>query len=116
MNTLLITCTIISVVCALGAMVASFSSFIPMIVDRKSWKVWKQCYNDDNFVKTVENEYGTRYDWVDNDHYAIVFKEDDAYDAAIFKKNDSKYDSPLFCTYYAYHSKKLAKKLMASNR
>lgn len=116
MDTFWILYSIIIIVCMIGAIISAFSSFIPMIVDRKSWKVWKQCYNDVNFVKAEENEYGARYIWNDNDYYAIVFKKDDEYNAAIFKKNDSMYDSPLFCTYYAYHSKKLAKKLMASNR
>ena len=114
METILITYIIITIVCMIGATIAVCSPFIPMVVERKSWKVWKQCYNDENFIKTFECEQGVRYDWADTDYYAIVFKENNECKAAIFRKHVN--EAPVFCTYFEYHAKKLAKKLMASNK
>ena len=85
-----------------------------MIVERKSWKVWKECYNSDSFVKTYEGERGMRYESADMDYHIDIFKADGKYEAAIFRKGV--YDYPVFCTYYKYHARKLAKKLMASNK
>ena len=110
--------TYISVVslCTVVAIVIAFSPYLPMIVENESWKVWKQCYNDDNFIKTFECEYGVRYDWTDTDYYAIVYGKDNMARASILSKSRLGEDRTVFCSYYIWHSKKLAKKLMTSNK
>lgn len=93
-----------------------FSQYLPMIVEHESWKVWKQCYNDSSFIKTFECEYGVRYDWTYTDYYAIVFGKDDEARATIYSKSRLGKDHVVFCSYYIWHSKKLAEKLMTSNK
>jgi len=114
MKTILIIYIVIVTICIICATIAACSPFIPMIVEHKSWKAWKECYNSDNFVKTYEGERGMKYECDGMDYYIDVFKADGKYEAAIFRK--SAYGSPVFCTYYKYHARKLAKKLMASNK
>lgn len=116
MNTFIITYICVVSLCMVGIIISMLSPYIPMVVERETWKVWKQCYNDDNFIKTFECEYGTRYDWTDNDYYAIVDNRNDEMTAAIFIKSRLDKNYNVFCSYYRWHSKKLAEKLMKSNK
>lgn len=116
MKAISITYIILLITFTISVIIIGLSEYLPMIFDRKSWNVWKQCYNNDNFIKMQDRPMCMRYDWMDSNYSAIVFKEDDGkYYASIFEHDVHTYKiygMPIFCTFYAYHSRKLAKKLI----
>ena len=84
---------------------------MPWLFDRKSWKIWRKCYKDDNVNKRYSCDLGESYVWPELGYEAVVFKSpgfESGYECALFDISDGKL---VFSSFYTMHSVKMTVKL-----
>lgn len=90
-----------------------FMEYLPWLFDRKEYKVWKECYENDNFALERRGYSGTVYWYKSPDlpYTVYVFFDDEEPTACIFWQDTLRI---VFSTFYKKHSRKLAKKLLGN--
>ena len=104
---------IMIVLCIIGAIITSFMEYLPWLFDRKEYKIWKKCYNNENFALhcikyTSDGKNVNMYKTPDLPYSIFVFHETDKADACIFLNNSY---NIVFSSFYKKHSNKLVEKL-----
>ena len=99
----------------IAIILASYMEYLPWMFDRKEYKVWKECYENENF-KLYALAYNSEgmlirmYKSPDIPNYCIFVFFETKPTCAVFL--DKTYHI-LFSSFYKKHSQKLAEKLLA---
>lgn len=93
----------------------TFMEYLPELWNKKSYRIWKECYENDNFaLENVGQGYNGTIYWYkspDLPYTVYVFFDDEEPTACIFWQDTL---DIVFSTFYKKHSRKLAKKLLGN--